>query len=99
MIFVYFIILSIAIFAIGIAGVIASRNFLIMMLSIEIALTASTLLALSFFYFVSSNDIVIFLLVIWSVASTEVLALIVFYKYLVKGEISLDIRKLIKLKN
>ena len=38
MIFTYFMLLSMALFAIGIAGVVASRNFLIMMLSIEIVI-------------------------------------------------------------
>jgi len=99
MILLYFVILSSTIFAIGISGVVASRNFLIMMLSIEIALTGSTLLALSLFYYVSASNIVIFLLVIWAIASTEVMALVVFYKYMVKGSISLDVRKLSKLKN
>ena len=99
MIFTYFIVVSIAIFAIGISGVIASRNFLVMMLSIEVAITASTLLALSFYYFIAPNNILVFLLVIWSIASTEVIALVAFYKYMVKGEISLDIRKLSRLKD
>jgi NADH-quinone oxidoreductase subunit K len=99
MIFVYFIMLSIAIFAIGLSGVVASKNFLIMMLSIEIAITASTLLALSFFYFVSTNDILIFMLTIWSIASVEVMALVVFYRYMIKGKISLDITKFSKLKD
>lgn len=99
MILLYFVILSSALFAIGISGVVASRNFLVMMLSIEVAIVASSLLAMSFFYYVGANNIVVFLLVIWSIASAEVIALVAFYKYMVKGEISLDIRKLSKLKN
>jgi NADH-quinone oxidoreductase subunit K len=98
MIFLYLFALSVAIFAIGISGVVASRNFLIMMLSIEIAITASTIMALSLFYFVSVSNIVLFLLTIWSIASVEVMALVAFYRYMVKGEISLDITKLSKLK-
>jgi NADH-quinone oxidoreductase subunit K len=99
MIFVYFLALSIALFAIGIAGVASSKNFLIMMLSIEISITASTLLALSFFYFVSGSNIILFMLTIWSIASAEVMALVAFYRYMVKGEISLDITKLSRLKD
>jgi NADH-quinone oxidoreductase subunit K len=99
MIFIYFVILAVAVFAIGIAGVVASKNFLIMMLSIEVAIAASTLLAVSFFYFVSGADIVMLLLVIWSVASVEVIALVAFYRYMAKEEISLDVTKLSKLKN
>lgn len=99
MIFEYFALLAIAVFAIGMAGVVASRNFLIMMLSIEVAITASTLLALSFFYFVGGTDIVMLLLTIWAIASAEVMALVAFYRYMAKEEVSLDVTKLSKLKN
>lgn len=97
--FTYFVTLSIAIFSIGIAGVVASRNFLIMMLSVEVALVASTLLAISFFYFVASSDIVLLLLTIWSIASAEVIAMVAIYRYMVKEQISLDVAKLSKLRN
>lgn len=92
-------ILSIALFAIGIGGILASRHFLIMMLSIEVALVASTLLALSFFYYAAVSNILLFLLAVWAVASVEVIVLVALYRYMVKGEISLDVTKLSKLKN
>jgi NADH-quinone oxidoreductase subunit K len=95
----YLIFISSAIFAIGIAGLVSSRHFLVMMLSIEISLTASTLLAMSFFYYAQSSNIIMLLLAIWAVASTEILAMVVFYRYMVKNEISLDVSKLSKLKN
>ncbi|MDE1871639.1 MAG: hypothetical protein KGI06_05380 [Candidatus Micrarchaeota archaeon] len=98
MMFIYFLIVSISVFAVGIAGVMASKNFLIMLLSVEIAITASTLLALSVFYYVSENSIVIFLLVIWSIASVEVMALVAFNRFMIKEEISLDVAKLSELK-
>ena len=98
MIPIYFIALSISIFAIGMAGVVASRNFLIMLLSIEVAITASTLLAMSFFYYVSLSDIIAFLITVWSIASVEVIALVAFNRYMIKEEISLDVAKLSKLK-
>lgn len=99
MIFMYFVALSVAIFAVGISGVAASRNFLIMMLSIEVTIAASSLLALTFFRFVSSGNIITLLLTIWSVASAEVIALVTFYRYMAKEEISLDVSKLSKLKH
>lgn len=99
MIFIYFVILSVALFAIGISGVIASRHFLVMMLSIEIILTASALLAMTFFYYVENGNIISLLLVIWSVAAVEIIAIVTFYRYMIKGETSLDITKLSKLKN
>ena len=97
--FTYFIEISVIIFAIGISGIAASRNFLIMMLSVEVAIAASTLLAISFFSFIAPGNIVILLVAIWSVASAEVMALVTFYRYLVRYQISLDVSKLSKLKN
>jgi NADH-quinone oxidoreductase subunit K len=96
----YFIFLSFAVFAIGLAGILASRHFLIMMLSVEIAISASTILAVSLFYFAESgSSILLLLLAIWSVASAEVMAIIVFYRYMARNEVSLDVTKLRKLKN
>lgn len=99
MIFIYFLGLSFALFALGIAGVAASRHFLIMMLSVEVAIIASTLLATAFFYYAAPGDIIVLLLSIWTVASMEVLALVAFYRYLEVHDISLDVTKLSKLKN
>ncbi|MDE1833072.1 MAG: hypothetical protein KGH58_01500 [Candidatus Micrarchaeota archaeon] len=99
MIFIDFVALSFALFAIGIAGVAASRHFLIMMLSVEVGIIASTLLATVFFYFTGSGNIITLLLSMWTVASMEVLALIAFYRYLAAQEVSLDVTKLSKLKN
>ncbi|MDE1869169.1 MAG: hypothetical protein KGH60_04375 [Candidatus Micrarchaeota archaeon] len=94
-----FILLGFAMFAIGISGIAASRHFVIMMLSVEVALIAATLVGTAFFYYVSSVNILIFLLAVWSVASVEVLSLVVFYRYLAKNEVSMDVTKLSKLRD
>jgi len=99
MIFTYFMVLGFAMFAIGVSGIAASRNFLIMMLSVEVAIVASTIMALSFFYFVAGGNILLFMIAIWSIASAEVMVMVAFYRYMVKGEISMDVSKLSKLKN
>ncbi|MGD0728931.1 MAG: NADH-quinone oxidoreductase subunit K [Candidatus Micrarchaeaceae archaeon] len=99
MIFIYFVLLAMALFGIGISGVIASRHFLVMMLSIEVMFAASALLAVTFFYYVENGNIISLLLVLWSVAAVEIIAIVTFYRYMVKGEMSLDITKLSKLKN
>jgi len=96
---VYFVVLSAALFAVGISGVLASRHFLIMMLSIEVALTASTLLAISLYFYSSGGSIVMLLLAIWAVASAEVIAMVAVYKYMIKEEVSLDVTRLSELKN
>ncbi len=95
----YFILMSISIFALGISGILASRHFLIMMFSVEIALTASTLLAVSLFYFTQAPGTIILLLAIWSAATVEVLAIIVFYRYMTAKGVDLDLLKLSKLRN
>lgn len=99
MIELYFIALSFAIFAIGIAGIAASRHFIIMMLSAEVAIIAGTLLATVFFYYSNPSDIVIMLIALWSVAAAEVIALVTFYRYLAKEELSMDVTKLSKLRD
>ena len=99
MIFIYFVILAIAVFGIGISGVAASKHFLIMMLSIEVSIAASALLALAAFSYTTSGNIVTLLFSFWAVASLEVMAIIVVYRYMVREEISLDVSKLSKLKN
>ena len=94
-----FMVLASAMFALGIAGVLSNRNFIIMMLSVEMALISSTLLAVSLFYYSSGGVVVPFLIVIWSVASAEAMTMIVFYRYMTRQQISLDVSKLSKLKN
>lgn len=94
----YFVALSIAMLALGLSGIASSKNFLIMMLSVEVVITASTLLATAFFYYSVTNNILLFLIAMWSVASVEVIALVAFYRYLAKEEVSLDVTKLSKLK-
>jgi NADH:ubiquinone oxidoreductase subunit K len=100
MIAIYFIALSIAIFAIGVSGVAASRHFLMAGLSIEVMLLASTLLAVTLFYYYSSASSVISLLLsLWSVAAAETMAFMVLYRYLVKWNLGMDITKLSKLRH
>jgi NADH:ubiquinone oxidoreductase subunit K len=93
-----FLLLGFALFAIGVAGIAASRHFVIMILAVEIILVASSLIAVSLYSFLSSGEILSLLFVIWSIAAIEVIALVVFYRYLAKLEVSLDVTKLIKYK-
>jgi NADH:ubiquinone oxidoreductase subunit K len=99
LIVLYYIIVAVSLFATGLSGVLASRHFLVMMLSLEVALASAALLALSFYYYISISSIVLLLLSIWTVAATEVIALVVIYKYMIREEVSLDVTKLSKLKN
>lgn len=96
---IYFMGLGFAIFAAGICGMAASRHFLIMMVSSEVAIMASTLLSTVFFYFSTGGSILPLLLSLWSVASIEAIAVVVVYRYLAKMEVSLDVTRMSNLKN
>jgi NADH-quinone oxidoreductase subunit K len=93
----YFIALSFALFAIGMAGVAITRHFLLMIFSIEIALAASTLLATAFYYTTAPGNVMLLLFAIWTIAATEAIALVSFYRYLSRYETSLDVTRLSKL--
>ena len=50
-------------------------------------------------YFSTNGNIISLLLSLWSVASIEVMAIVVVYRYLAKAEFGLDVTKMSKLKN
>ncbi len=95
----YFVALSMAIFAIGAGGIASSRHFLITALSIEVMLLASTLLAVTLFYYGAAGSITLLLLSLWSVAATETMALMVLYRYMAGWKVSMDVTKLSKLRH
>ncbi|MCL4411654.1 hypothetical protein M1329_01855 [Candidatus Marsarchaeota archaeon] len=99
MIPIEFIMLGFALFAIGMAGMATSRHLVVMMMSIEVALVASTLVATAFFYLSANGAIVPLLFTVWSVAAVEAILIIVFYKYMARNEMSLDVSKLSELKD
>ncbi|MGC8622535.1 MAG: NADH-quinone oxidoreductase subunit K [Candidatus Micrarchaeia archaeon] len=91
-----FVLLSFAMFSIGLAGIISSKHAVIIVLSSEVGLVASMLFLLSFFAYYSQGNALGLLFSIWSIMSAEAIMLIVFYRYLAKAEMSLDISKLSK---
>ena len=64
-------VLGFALFAMGISGVATSRNFIIMVLSIEVVLVASSLVGVSIFSVSGSGNIVLLLLSIWGIAKEQ----------------------------
>lgn len=91
----YFMLLGIALFAIGISGVAVSRHFLIIVFSIEIMIVAGSLFALSVFSgFSLYGNIVLLLVFFWSIAIVDIISAMVLYRYLVKSKMSLDVGKL-----
>ena len=91
---VLFLGMSFALFSIGIAGIMASRHAIIIVLSSEIGLVAAMLLSVSLFYFGSGGNLLGLLFTIWGIAGAEAIAIIVIYRYLAKTRLSLDVRKL-----
>jgi NADH-quinone oxidoreductase subunit K len=99
MIAIYFVALSLAVFAIGAAGIAASRHFLVIVLSIEVMLLASTLLAVALFYYGAAGSIAVLLLSVWSVAAAETMALMALHRCLARWNVSMDVTKLSKLRH
>ena len=95
----YLQLLSAALFAIGIAGLASERHFLLMVLSIEVALIAASTFVMSFYAQGYSGAGMIFIFVIWAIAAVEAIVLIAFYKQLDKGGIGLDVSKLSRLRD
>ena len=92
----YFIILSFALLAMGAAGIASSRHFLIMILSVEIILVGASLLTVVFFYYNTGGGVMLPLFLVWTIAASEAIALIAFYRYMARFELSLDVSKLSK---
>jgi NADH:ubiquinone oxidoreductase subunit K len=99
MIFLYFIAVSIGLFSVGLAGVVASRHFIIMMLGVEVAFTAAVVLAGASFAYAAPGNIVGLLFTIWAVASAEIMGMVAIYRYMSAHGISMDLRQLSKLKD
>ena len=99
MIFLYFLLLSIGVFSVGLSGMISSRHFLIIMISAELALLSSTLLAVSVFSLVASAEIIPFLFAVWAIAVSEVIAIVAVYRMLVKSGAGMDILNIAKIKD
>ncbi|MCL4389051.1 MAG: NADH-quinone oxidoreductase subunit K [Candidatus Marsarchaeota archaeon] len=94
----YFIVIGIALLSSGIGGVIASRHLVVVILSIEIMLIAASLLAVSLYGYSNSATILPLLFVIWAIAAIDVIALVVFYRYLSRFKMDLNVTKLSHLK-
>jgi NADH:ubiquinone oxidoreductase subunit K len=100
MIFAYFIALAFALLAIGVVGVAASRHFIVMMLSIEIALTAAIVVAAaSFVYSSAGGNVIGLLFTLWAIASGEIMAMVAVYKFLIAEGATMDVRELSKLRD
>ncbi len=90
--------LSIALLALGIAGVVASRHFIIMMLSVEVIFVGSIILLVGFFDMLRGSSLFLLLLSsIWAVLVAEVSGIVVFYIYMRKSGLGFDVSKFSRL--
>ena len=95
----YLAIMSAAIFAIGVAGMVSSKHFLVMILSIELSLIAATTLVVSFYSNGYSGFAIMFLFAVWAIAAVEAMALIVFYQELARRGKGMDITKMSQIRD
>lgn len=96
----YLLALSISLVAIALAGIATNRNFIMIMLGVELIFIASTIVLVSSFSSNPSADPggIFFLFSIWSVASVEVITVIAFYVYMKSKGFDFDVSKLSKFK-
>ncbi|MGC8567721.1 MAG: NADH-quinone oxidoreductase subunit NuoK [Candidatus Micrarchaeia archaeon] len=91
-------ILSFFMLSFGIAGVVSSKNMIMIIISAELILVAASLAVVSFAFESLFLSVMEFLLTIWSVMAMEIIALVAAYRYMHREEISFDIDKLSSLK-
>src|SRR5271157_2408843 len=96
----YLVVASVALVAIALAGIIADRHFIVIMLAIELMFIASSILLVSFFSFASAPgpDAVVLLVGIWAVAAAEVIAMVTLYFYMKSRGFDLDMAGLSRLR-
>ena len=81
MFMIYIMALAISLLAIGIAGVVSSRNFVIIILSTELIIAGSILAAVSFFSASTAinGSFGILIISLWVIAGVDIIMLVAFY--------------------
>lgn len=99
MIWAYLVALGFAAFSIGIAGVAATRHFIVVMVAIEVAIGAAIIVAAASFRYAAPGDIIQLVFTVWAIASTEIIAAISIYRYMSIRDISMDVTKMSRLRD
>ncbi len=91
---------SLLIVAAAIAGLLTSRHFVLLFLSVELIFIASIVLLVYFFAFSSSpsGEGLMLLFAIWAIAAAETIVLITFYVFMKHFGFDFDVSKLKELK-
>ena len=92
------VVLSGALFGIGLCGVMLRRNVLVILLSLEIMLNSANLLLIAMARYVGTRDGQVFALVVMGVAAAEVIAGLGIVVALSRGRQSLDVDQLRRLR-
>ncbi len=85
---------SLAVFSAGLAGVVFSRHFIKIMLSIEVALLASTVLLIGFVSSLENGAGIVVLILIWGAMASEAIVTLTFYVLMKARGIEFDVSKL-----
>ena len=94
----YYIMLSVALFSVGVAGVLFRRNAIIILMSIELMLNSVNLLLVAFSAYLSDAHGQVFVFFIMAVAAAEVAVGLAILTMIYKNTKSTDIDFLNKLK-
>ncbi len=96
----YILSICVALVSIGIAGVAIEKNFITIMLAIELIFLASTIAFVGFFTYSATPNASGFigLITVWAVAAVEIISLIAIYIYMKANGFEFDIELLSKLK-
>ncbi len=100
MLFIYSFLASIGLLSAALAGLIAERHFVVMMVCIELILLSSVIALVTFMSYSQNpgGDGIILLISLWAVAAVEVIALITFYVFMKSQGFDFDVSKLSDLK-
>lgn len=92
--------LSIALLAIGLAGIATERHLIVILFSIELIFVASVIALIGFFLTRTAYnpDIIIMLFAIFAVAAVEIITVVTLYVYMKHTGVDFDVRKLSRLK-
>ncbi len=92
--------LSIALLAIGLAGIASDRHFIVIMLAVELIFVASTISLVAFFSYIPvvNPDAVLMLFSIFAVASVEIITVIALYVFMKQHGIGFDMAYLARMR-
>jgi NADH-quinone oxidoreductase subunit K len=90
----YYVILSLAVFLIGVVGVLIRRNIIVILLSIELMLNAANINFVAFSHYLQAIGGQVFVFFVLTVAAAEVVVGLAIIIALYRGRASIDVEVL-----